>query len=870
MSESEAHNAQALTSGESLSGRTIGRFVVGDRLGGGGMGEVYRARDTRLQRTVALKHIASRLRADRVYRNQLHREAENASRLNDSHIAAIYDLFEDEGESFLVMEYVEGRTLRERLYQRLTLEQFLNIAVQCADALVAAHENGIIHSDIKPENIMLTPAGQVKILDFGLAKHLPRSDQSTTVERPTHLSGTSGYMAPEVLLEKTPDGRADIFSLGIVFYEALTARHPFRAGSFVATSERILHEAPPPISRFNPEVPETLQDIISRMLEKNPEDRYATAAALREDLRAVQQSEKGRFVPRVRVRFGAARRVVNRGLAVFAIAILGAAALLFWNRSRSKPTIPLPSEKMVAVLPFSTGPATQTTPFTDGLTETLTAKLTQLTMDPTLQVIPAQEIRTKNVKALDDARTEFGATVVVEGNLHRSGDSLRVNVAIVDTRSRSQLRARSLTLDAADPFAVQDQVVDAVIQMLDLEVQPRERQVLGAHGTQLAGAYDFYLQGRGYLQNYDKPENVQSAIQVFNRALQLDPGYALAYAGRGDAHWQMYLNTADPRWIAETRQDCFRSLELGPQLSAAHVCLGQLYKGTGAYQKAADEFESVIAADPTDDRAYRELAETYALLGSPVQAEATYRRAIQLRPHYWAGYNWLGVFYYRRSRYREAAQMFEQVVALAPDNERGLFNLGQAYIDQGRYTDAIGVLQQSVALRPTALAFTDLGNAYFYRREFNQATTAYKQAVRLNDADPLLWWNLGDGYYWTPGRRGEASAAYQRAISLGESKLKINPKDADVLGILAVCHAMRGEKEAALQSLQEGIRLGPEEPAMSFNAALVYNQFNDIAQTLHWLGKALGAGFSVSAVRDNPIFDHLGNDPRFQQMIQPK
>jgi tetratricopeptide (TPR) repeat protein/TolB-like protein/predicted Ser/Thr protein kinase len=870
MSEFDTRDAHAVSSAQSLSGKTIGRFIVGARLGAGGMGEVYRAHDTRLRRTVALKHIAPHLRADRTYRNQLQREAENASRLNDSHIAAVYDLFDFEDESFLVMEFVEGETLRQRLHQRFTLSQFLDIAVQCADALNAAHQNGIVHSDIKPENIMLTPVGQVKILDFGVAKHLPRSDQSTTMDRSTRLSGTSGYMAPEVLLEITPDGRADIFSLGIVFYEALTGRHPFSAGSFVATSERILHESPPPITRFNPEVPSALQGIVTRMLEKRPQDRYPTAAALLSDLHALQKSEESSAVPHFLQPIRPHKNVVVKGLAALALAVIGAVLLLVWKPFRHSAEVPLPGDKMVAVLPFSAGTDAQAVAFTDGLTETLTAKLTQLTMDPTLQVIPAMEVRAKTVKDLDGARREFGAMLVVEGSLHRSGDLVRINIAVVDTHSRSQLRARTLTVDAADPFKVQDEVVNAVVQMLDLEIRPSERQALEAHGTQQANAYDFYLQGRGYLQNYDKPENVQAAIQVFNRALQLDPGYALAYAGRGDAHWQMYLNTEDPRWIAETKQDCSRALELSPRLSAAHICLGQLYKGTGSYLEAANEFESVIGTDPTDDQAYRELAEAYALLGKPEQAEATYRRAIQLRPHYWAGYNWLGVFYYTRSRYREAAEMFEQVVALAPDNERGLFNLGQAYIDQGRYTEAIAILQRSVDLRPTALGFTDLGNAYFYLRQFSLATSAYEHAVQLDDADPLLWWNLGDGYYWTPGRRPEAAAAYQRAIKLGESKLKINPKNAYVLGIMAVCHAMRGERRAALASLQEGIRLKPDEPAMLFNAALVYNQFNDNPRTLLWLGKALAAGFSVSAVRDNPAFDHLSNNSEFQKQIQPR
>jgi len=234
------------------------------------MGEVYRADDTRLKRPVALKRMAHPLRADQLYRQRFLEEAQRASGLTGTHVAAIYDVVEEQGEIFLVMEYVEGETLRQRLREPFTVQQFLDIAVQCVDALVVAHAHGIVHCDIKPENIMLTSDQQVKILDFGVAKRLPRSDQSTTLEKVGVLGGTPAYMSPEVLLEKLPDGRADIFSLGVVFYETLAGHHPFKASSFVATSERILRETPPPIHIFNRHVPPELDGIVGHMLGQGP------------------------------------------------------------------------------------------------------------------------------------------------------------------------------------------------------------------------------------------------------------------------------------------------------------------------------------------------------------------------------------------------------------------------------------------------------------------------------------------------------------------------------------------------------------------------------------------------------------------------
>ncbi|MGH9804938.1 MAG: serine/threonine-protein kinase, partial [Candidatus Acidiferrales bacterium] len=280
---------------DDLSGTTVGRFAIRVRLGAGGMGEVYRADDTRLKRTVALKRLAPRLRADEHYRHRFVKEAERASRLSYEHIAGIYDVFEENGETFLVMEYVEGQTLRQRLARPLSVEEFLPLGVQCAEALATAHEKGIVHRDIKPENIMLTPAGVVKVLDFGVARALPHYDPETVTQdteaNAASLSGTPAYMAPEELLQRDSDHRADLFSLGVVFYEALTGCHPFRRGSFVATADSILHDPPLPPRQLNPAIPEALEGTVLKLLEKNPKRRFATAGELRLELARLTGAE---------------------------------------------------------------------------------------------------------------------------------------------------------------------------------------------------------------------------------------------------------------------------------------------------------------------------------------------------------------------------------------------------------------------------------------------------------------------------------------------------------------------------------------------------------------------------------------------------
>ncbi len=865
-----------VTSARDLSGTTIGRFAIQELLGKGGMGEVYRASDVRLKRQVALKRIAPHLRGDKRSRERLWKEAEWASRLSDPHIAAVHDVIEEENELFIVMEYVEGQTLRRRLGEPISVIEFLPIAMECALALAAAHNAGVVHHDIKPENIMLTTSGQVKVLDFGVAKNLPSRPETSTLSTRTSMefAGTLNYMAPEVVRERESDSRADIFSLGIVFYEAIAGSNPFRAKSLLETSDRILHHDQLPLRELNPKLPAEFDRIVGKMLAKDPAQRYSTAADLAVDLRALELTLTESGVRVIRQLPVARRRRALPWVALIVAAFSVAMAVYTPARQRLKIWLgfsPIPRTKQVAVLPLSlVGGDAQTAAFGAGLTETLTAKLTQLTGDPSLQVVPATEIRSKHVGTVDEARKEFGANLVLEGSLHKSGQQVRVNYILVDARTRRQLRAESLTFAAMDSFAAEDAVVNGAIQMLELEIQGRQRKALESHGTQVAGAYDYYLQGRGYLQNYDRVENLDSAVQVFERALGIDPGYALAYAGLGDAYWKKYERNKERSWIGKSREACQQALRLDGRLSSAHACLGTLSAGTGNYQEAAREFERAAETEPTNDDAFRGLADAYDHLGKSEEAEKTYRRAIELRPHYWAGYNWLGVFYYRQARFGEAAEMFNQVVALAPDSFLGYSNLGAVYVEQARYTEAITVLERSIAIRPIAYGYTNLGNAYFFLRRYEEADAAYEQAIKLTEKDSLLWWNLGDGYYWTPGKRSQSVAAYKQGIAIAEEELRVNPNNSSSYGVLAACHAMLGEREPALDALRRGLHLSPTDQLLFYQGALVYNQFGQSEEAIDWLKKAVAAGWPRSRLRDYPNFDPLWASPQSRELLREK
>lgn len=866
---------------DSLIGVELSHYRIIQEIGSGGMGVVFRAHDEHLDRKVAIKVLHPGTITDEGARKHLHKEALALSKLNHPNIATVHDFDTQRGIDFLVMEYIPGVTLNEKLAAGpLPEAEVLRLGMQLSDGLAAAHEHGVVHRDLKPGNLRLTSDGRLKILDFGLAKlrhPLAETAAAETTLQTQALSGTLAYMAPEQLLGEEVDARTDIHGAGLVLYEMATGQRAFaevQSGQLIGA---ILRRPPAEARTLNPRVSPELERIIGKCLEKEPKNRYQSAKELAVDLCRTGRDERSvRTAGRAQIvhRWSSVR--LNKRALLWAAGVvavfLATAALLAPMRQQLSSGLglsPIPRAKQVVVLPFSVvGSDPETAAFGAGLTETLTAKLTQLTGDPSLQVVPATEIRAKHINTVDDARKEFGANLALEGSLHKSGEQVRVNCILVDAHTLRQIRASSLTVAATDPFGAQDAVVDSAIRMLELKVQGRERQALESHGTQVARAYDYYLQGRGYLQNYDRAENLDSAIQVFERALALDPSYALAYAGLGDAYWKKYESSKEPAWIERSREACQQANRLDSRLSSARGCLGTLYAGTGNYQEAALEFERAVENEPTNDGAFHGLADAYEHLGKPQDAEKVYRRAIELRPHYWASYNWLGVFFYRQARFREAAEMFNQVVALAPDSFLGYSNLGAAYVEQARYTEAITILERSIAIRPIDYGYANLGNAYFFLRRYADADRAYEQAVKLTEKDSLLWWNLGDGYYWTPGKRSQSVAAYKQGIAIAREELRVNPNDSRAYGILAICHAMLGEKKPALDALRQGLQLSPEDPFLLFQAALVHNQFDQGDEAINWLKKALAAGYSPSRIRDFPNFEPLRTKPQFQELLR--
>ncbi len=858
------------------TGQLLGHYRLVEQIGAGGMGVVFRAHDEKLQRDVAVKILPTGLFADDDSRRQFRQEALAVGKLNHPNIAMAFDFGEEGGIDYLVTEYIPGLNLDEMLAQQaLPQKTAMELGIELAKGLEAAHREKVIHRDLKPGNIRVNPDGQLKILDFGLAKLVEPMELAETANLASNLSvtGTLPYMAPELLKAETADVRSDTWAAGAVLYEMATGKRAFPDRQPSLLIDAILHYDPVRPSLINAEVSGPLETVILKALDRDPSLRYQTARELRADLtRILSGNELSTETVRRTQVVEVQRKARNRKAALVLAGVLLVGIAAGYAVKRWWPTSASTQQRIMAVLPFDTvGQDPATSALGLGLTETLTAKLVQASDTDAIQVVSPRDLRDQGVKTADDARREFGTDLVLESSLQRDGQTIRVNCYLVDSKTHRQIAARSMTVDAGDTFGLQDRVVSETLDMLPAQIKPEQRRKLNARQDTQPAAYEAYIQGRGYLQEYEKPENVDSAIAAFRQALKIDPNYALAYASLGNAYWAGYEQFNKSKdWIDNASRNCEKSLSLNPELLEGHVCLGNVLNGTGKYEQAVQEFQRAVAANSGSEEALRGLADAQTNLGSFASAEATYKKAIALRPNYWAVYSWLATFYYSQGRYADAAEMFLKTTQLAPDNYHGYFNLGAVYVTQGHYPEAITALKRSIELRPSPDAYGNLGYTYTLMHQYGDAVAMLEQALKLDDRDWLNWGNLADALYWSPDRRREAGAKYEKAISMAAAKLQVNPQDVDVLAYLANYSAMIEDRKAALAYLAKAQQLAPSKGEVLFRAAIVHNHFNEADQAIAELKRAIDAGYSRPIVRDTPDFQGLLHDPAFTALVANK
>ncbi len=816
-----------------LTGTTIGRFAIRERLGGGGMGEVYRADDTTLKRPVAVKRLAQRLREDQRYHRRFMQEAERASALNSPHIASIYDVMDQSGQLFLVMEYVEGANLRHRMQQPVSLSEFLKIALQCAEALVSAHEKGIVHRDLKPENIMLTPAGGVKVLDFGLAKRLLLTEETLESSRLDSQSGgfagTPGYMAPELVLEAEPDGRADIFSLGVVFHEMLYGRHPFLTRKLVVTPGGIAHEvASPAVGGKN--VPPPLQELVNRMLAKDLADRVASARDVLNELRVIWHQVTHPTLTSSDLLPGleAPARSRTRPALWAAVAVLVVAGFAVWRMAPPA----APAERIrVAVVPFSNQTGD---PSLDRLRMTLTQMLVlNLTGSPNVQVLPYERLAeiTQGLEASgkDVTRPEAIQTVADYGNsrfvvvpqIFSMGNTVRISAEFRDGQTGEAVGAAKTERIRS---GTQEETLYSMLDELSESIEEHFRQARrgeqhrprpsGSRPQSVDAAFD-YTEGKNALAR----GNYAQALQSFQQVVDRDPNFALAYARMGQIYGMLGYDER-ARELSEKAAGLVR-----PDTPLVDAYFIQANLAERNYDQAAAEqaYLQLQRLFPDDPEPYTGLAEVEERRGQYQKAIGHYQNALLRDANYIVVHQALGLAYARTSDYARALSHGEKALGLYQGlgNRQGeasatadlaeIHRLRESYGEAGEYAQrALDLARETGSEFIVLRAHKLLGDIAFSEGKQEEARNHYQQVVsasselRNNRLMVTVLMNLGVTYH----REGDLTRAveyYERSVA---AKWSAQRERAEAMTNLAAIYVEYGpDAKRGAQLAQEAQQL---------------------------------------------------------------
>jgi eukaryotic-like serine/threonine-protein kinase len=865
------------------------RYRIEALLGQGGMGRVYKAYDKDLDRTVAIKVVREGAIGQSDALKRFKQELVLASKISHKNILRIHDMGDVAGLRFISMAYVEGQDLQHiiRDNPKMPMDRVLKFTQQIAEALAAAHAEGVVHRDLKPQNLLVDKNDQIFVCDFGLAKSFEEGAIGMT--RTGAFLGTPRYMSPEQVEGKPADGRADLYALGLIIYEMVCGDVPFTGESTLKVMYQRIQEKPKSPKLLNPDLPNWLVRLIMRCLEREPDARYQNAYEILADLQGSNSmtgsmnrssiSRSGSQSVIIQIPEFANHKwvwIVGGVVAILLIALaippvrhlipgLGGGSAGGGSSSAGIPT--MAQGKFVAVLPFRVLGDDQTLGYVaEGLKESLSSKLFQI---KDVKLAPESAVAKFSDKdPIAKIARGLGSNLIVEGILQGDENKMAIIVNLIDAADGGKkLWTQQFTGTPKDVLSIEDQLSGQLITALDVKMTNEELASTTARPTDNADAYDLYLRGRQAYRGADRDKAIKTSIEYYQQALQKDPGFALAYTGLADASLETYNVKKDSIWAQKALGAAQRAEELKESLPEVHFSLGSIYQATGKTDQAISELKRGLQLSPNSEAGYVRLGSAYLSAGKKDEAIASFKKAIEVNPYNWALHSALGQAYFRLGDNAKALEEYKSVTQLEPDSADGWDNVASTYERMGKFQDAVAAYQKSVQLHPDWLTYANLGYVYTTLKQFPEAIAALQKAVELGPNQELAVGNLADAYRYS-NQKEKADATYDQAIALAFKDLQVNPQSSEAMGDIAAYYAKKGDSKRAMDFIQRARAIDSKDLELLHIQATVENLAGKPADAMKTLKTAVSQGYPAKDVAADPEFQNLKDRPDFQALIK--